>query len=195
MFRLVLLKSLLLLACGGAILTEAAVGSAAAATPTIDWTLRSVDGRAVAMQDMPAKFLLVYFGYTYCPDLCPTALVEIAAVMEELGALAARVQPVFISIDPERDTGEALAQYVASFAAPILPLTGDADQIAAAARQFDFHYVRYQDPGLGGYSFDHSSSFFVLDPARRLIADFATELPPEEIAASLAPLLAAAEPN
>src|SRR5690349_8090290 len=122
-----------------------AVGDAAA---RVDWRLETVDGRTVGPDDLPRKWLLVYFGYIYCPDLCPTALQDIALVLQELGALAGRVQPVFVTIDPERDTPAALAAYVRNFTAPILPLTGTPEAIAAAARQLDMYYVRYRDPSL-----------------------------------------------
>jgi protein SCO1/2 len=169
--------------------------STAAAGPRLDWTLERVDGTPVAIDALPQKWLLVYFGYTYCPDLCPTALQDMATILDALGPLAARIQPVFVTIDPERDTPELLAQYVANFAAPILPLTGTPEAIAAAAREVDFHYVRYHDPSVGGDSFDHSSSFFFIDPERRLAGDFATELDPAEIAAALRDRIATSEPN
>jgi protein SCO1/2 len=156
-----------------------------AADPPVTWTLQAVDHRVVTVTDLPATWLLVYFGYTYCPDLCPTALLEIGDVLRDLGGMAGRVQPVFVTIDPERDTPELLARYVANFAAPIIPLTGTPEQIGGAARQLGYHYVRYRDPGLGGYSFDHTSSFFLVDPGRHLVADFATELTATEIAAGI----------
>jgi protein SCO1/2 len=163
-----------------------AVAGAAAAPPTVDLTLRGLDGRRVQASDLPGKWLIVYFGYTYCPDVCPTALADLVAVLHELGGLADRVQPVFVTIDPERDTPETLALYLSNFDAPILALTGTAEEIAAAAQQFHVHYVRYQDPSLGDYSLDHSSSLFLVDPERRLVADFATpELAVDEIVAGL----------
>lgn len=156
------------------------VASASAKSP-IEWSLRSADGHPVTMRDLPSKWLLIYFGYVYCPDLCPTALYTISIVSQELREQAGQVQPIFISIDPERDTGEVLAQYVTNFEAPIIPLTGTEAEIVAATHQFDFHFVRYQDPGIADYSFDHSSSFFLLDPERNLVADFPTEVPSTEI--------------
>jgi len=176
-------------------LAACSASAALAATAPLDWTLQGTDGHTVHLGDLPPKFLFVYFGYAYCPDLCPTALGEIAVILEELHDLAEHVQPVFISIDPERDTPELLQRYVTNFDAPIIALTGSAAAIEAAARQVDFHFVRYQDPSLNGYSFDHSSSFFVLDPERRLVADFATELTPQEIAVALRALITAPKPN
>jgi cytochrome oxidase Cu insertion factor (SCO1/SenC/PrrC family) len=161
-------------------------GSQAQAATPVDWSLRTVNGSSVTIRDMPAKWLLVYFGYTYCPDICPTALSEMTAVLQQLGAAADRIAPIFITIDPDRDTPELLTQYVANFDARITPLTGTAEQIAAATREFHFHYVRYQDPSVAQYSFDHSSAFFLVDPRRWLVDDFAApDLTAEEIAASL----------
>jgi protein SCO1 len=172
-------------------LALAAGPASGGAAPRLDWSLASTDGRVVRLDDLPRKWLLVYFGYTYCPDLCPTALQDMAVVLEDLGALAERVQPVFVTIDPVRDTPAALAAYVRNFAAPILPLTGTPEAIARAARQLDMYYVRYRDPSLAQYSFDHSSSFFLIDPERRLAGDFATEREPSEIAVELRQRIAA----
>lgn len=169
------------------------MGTATAETRTVAWSLRATDGRIVTPHDLAPKWLLVYFGYTYCPDLCPSALLDIAEILRGLGAEATRIQPVFISIDPERDTPENLARYLESFEAPILGLTGADEEIASAARQFAFHYVRYRDPSLAGDSFDHTSSFFLVDAKSRLRADFATELPPAEIAAGIRDLLLSAD--
>jgi protein SCO1/2 len=170
-------------------------GAAAAAGPRLDWTLQRVDGTPVSIDALPGEWLLVYFGYTYCPDLCPTALQDMTAILGAVGPFAKRIQPVFVTIDPERDTPDLLAQYVGNFAVPILPLTGTPDQIAAAAREVDFHYVRYRDPSVGGDSFDHSSSFFLVGPDRSLAGDFATELDPAEIAAALRDRIAAFDQN
>jgi protein SCO1 len=172
-----------------AMLALALMPPARAETAPIDWSLRGLDGRVVAMRDMPPKWLLIYFGYTYCPDLCPTALIDMAEILRRLDELSAQIQPVFISIDPARDTAELIGQYLTNFALPILALTGSETELHRAAELFDFHYVRYQDPELRGYSFDHSSSFFLVDPDRRSAAAYATEIAPEEIAASLHDLL------
>jgi protein SCO1 len=156
----------------------------------VAFSLASLDGRSVTAADLPARWLLVYFGYTYCPDICPASLLDLSRVLDLLGPLAARVQPIFITIDPERDTPDVLGPYVASIDPRLLALTGSEDEIRTAARQLHYSYVRYQDPKLTSYSIDHSSYFFALDPDRRLAADFATpDLAPEEIAARLRPLL------
>ncbi len=153
-------------------------------------SLQDLDGRAVTANDLRREWLLVYFGYTFCPDICPTALIDLRRVLELLGPLAAQLQPIFITIDPERDTPEVLRSYTAAIDPRLIALTGSEAQIRAAAEQFHFAYVRYQDPSLGSYSIDHSSYFFLVDPARRLAADFATpDLGPEEIAQGLRGLI------
>ncbi len=173
-----------------AVLITSAAHAAETAAPRITLSLQSLDGRKITEADLPRKWLIIYFGYTYCPDICPTALLDLSRLLDLLGPLAARIQPAFITIDPARDTPELLKQYVANFDPRLLALTGSESEIHAAAQQFHFYYVRYQDPKLGAYSIDHSSYFFVIDPDRHLAADFATpDIGPEEIAARLRPLL------
>lgn len=162
----------------------------AQAADRVDWSLQRTDGKPASMRDLPQRWLLVYFGYTSCADICPTALAQLAEVMERLGRDAGRVQPVFVTLDPARDKPATLESYVALFRNDILPLTGSEAAIAAAARRFHVHYTRYQDPKLSDYSIDHSSSFFLVSPQRNLVADFATpDMPPDEIAASILDLL------
>jgi protein SCO1/2 len=159
--------------------------------PPVSFSLKTVDGRAVGVADLPHRWLILYFGYTFCPDICPSSMLDLGRVLDRLGPLAARIQPVFITIDPERDTPELLAQYISTIDPHILALTGSEQEIRAAAQQFHFYYVRYQDPKLGSYSIDHSSYFYIVDPQRRLVADFATpDRDPKEIAAALRLLLA-----
>ena len=106
--------------------------------------------------------LLVFFGYTYCPDVCPTTLGDIAETMAELGSLSAKVQPLFVTIDPARDTTRVLAEYTAAFDPRILGLTGSAAQVAAAARTYNVSYARR---GLGDdYSMDHTATIYVVRP-------------------------------
>jgi protein SCO1/2 len=162
-------------------------GTVAAASPgPAAWTLHALDGKAVGPRDLAPRWALFYLGYTYCADICPASLVDMDEILEGLGDDARRVQPVFVSIDPERDTPELLRRYLENFSAPILALRGSEEEIRALAASLRFHYVRYRDPSLAGDSFDHTSSFFLLDPEGRVAADFATELPPTEIAAAIA---------
>ena len=122
----------------------------------------SKTGQQVSDRTFRGKWLLVFFGYTYCPDVCPTTLSEIAETMSELGPLSANVQPLFVTIDPARDTTKVLAEYTAAFDPRILGLTGTAAQVAAAARIYNVTYIRR---GLADdYSMDHTATIYVVRP-------------------------------
>jgi len=146
------------------------------------------NGNTVTSTDLEGKWLLVYFGYTHCPDACPTALNNIALALSDLGAEKKEVRPVFITIDPERDTSSAMKDYVSAFDAPILALTGSAEAIAQAAKEYRVYYAKHPEPG-GDYSMDHTSIIYVMDPKGRFTASFSGEDPPEQIAARLKKLL------
>jgi len=147
------------------------------------------DGKTVTDADLKGKWSLVYFGYTHCPDACPTALNDISIALDELGPKRGEVRPVFITVDPERDTPDVLKSYVTSFDAPILALTGTPEEIAQAAKGYRVYYAKHPEPG-GDYSMDHSSVIYVMDPEGRFTASFTHESSPEEIAERLKKLLA-----
>jgi protein SCO1/2 len=150
--------------------------------------LTDQNGRTATDADLKGKWSLVYFGYTHCPDACPTALNAISIALEDLGAKRDAVRPVFITVDPERDTPEALKAYVTSFDAPILALTGTPEQIARAAKGYRVYFAKHQEPG-GDYSMDHSSVIYVMDPQGRFTATFTHESTPEQIAERLKKLM------
>jgi protein SCO1/2 len=109
----------------------------------------------------------VFFGFTHCPDVCPTTLAEMATVVRELGPEAKKVQVLFVTVDPERDTAPVLKQYVPSFDPTFLGLYGDADALARTAREFKIVYQKQALPG-GGYSVDHSAGTYIFDTQGRL---------------------------
>jgi protein SCO1 len=146
------------------------------------------NGKTVTDGDLKGKWSLVYFGYTHCPDACPTALNDISIALDELGPQRGAVRPVFITVDPERDTPEVLKSYVTSFDAPILALTGSPEEIAQAAKDYRVYYAKHPEAG-GDYSMDHSSVIYVMDPQGRFTASFTQENSPEEIAERLKKLL------
>jgi protein SCO1 len=150
--------------------------------------LTDQNGKTVTDADLKGKWSLVYFGYTHCPDACPTALNDISIALEDLGAKRDAVRPVFITVDPERDTPEALKAYVTSFDAPILALTGTPDEVAQAAKGYRVYYAKHPEVG-GDYSMDHSSVIYVMDPQGRFTASFTHESTPEQIAERLKNLL------
>ena len=147
------------------------------------------DGKMVTDADLKGKWSLVYFGYTHCPDACPTALNDIAIALDELGSKRSAVRPVFITVDPERDTPEVLKAYVTAFDAPILALTGTPEEVAQAAKGYRVYYAKHPEAG-GDYSMDHSSVIYVMDPEGRFTASFTHQSAPEEIAERLKKLLA-----
>ena len=146
------------------------------------------NGKTVTDADLKGKWSLVYFGYTHCPDACPTALNDISIALEDLGTKRDAVRPVFITVDPERDTPETLKAYVTSFDAPILALTGTPDEVAQAAKGYRVYYAKHPEAG-GDYSMDHSSVIYVMDPQGRFTASFTHESTPEQIAERLKKLL------
>jgi protein SCO1 len=146
------------------------------------------NGNMVTDADLKGKWSLIYFGYTHCPDACPTALNDISIALSELGPKRDAVRPVFITVDPERDTPETLKAYVTSFDAPILALTGTAEQVAKAARGYRVYYAKHPEAG-GDYSMDHSSVIYVMDPEGRFTASFTHESAPEQIAERLKKLI------
>lgn len=165
-------------------------GAAAAGASRFEQiALTDHNGKARTLGDFKSKAVVVVFGDTHCPDLCPTTLAEMARAMRLLGADAARVQVVFVTLDPERDTRALLAHYVPSFYPGFLGLYGDAVQTAQAARDFGVFYQEQPGSTPGNYSLDHTAGSFVLDPKGelRLLLHYGIE--PEKIAADIRRLL------
>lgn len=118
-------------------------------------------GKTVTDRSFRGRMMLIYFGYTYCPDACPTALNNISQAMAKLGPDANKVVPLFISIDPDRDTPKVMAAYTKAFDPRIQGLTGSAAETATAAKEFAVYYKKHEEPG-GGYLMDHSSLIYVI---------------------------------
>jgi len=156
------------------------------------FSLEGSDGRTVTDQTYRDKWQLIYFGYTLCPDACPTALNDIASAMETLGPLAQKVQPIFITIDPQRDTRDVMASYVKAFDNRLVGLTGTPEQIAAAARAFRVYYAKAPDKDApDGYLMDHSSVIYVMRPGDfHFVATFTHETSPDQMAERLRKLIA-----
>ena len=151
-----------------------------------DFELTDHQGMARTDEDFAGRWLLVFFGFANCPDVCPTTLAEVAGVMDGLGAKAGRVQPLFISIDPERDTPAALAEFVPRFDAGIIGLTGTSAQISATARSFYIYYEKIEEAAApDGYSMSHSSQLFLFGPDGAYVTAYAYGTPAEEIIADL----------
>jgi protein SCO1 len=133
-----------------------------------DFPLPDVDGRMRSVKDFAGKVVVVFFGYTQCPDACPTTLAEIAQAKKLLGADGDKVQPVLITVDPERDTPQVLKAYVGNFGPDFIALRGSPDQTAAVAKDFKVYYKKVETKKGGTYLMDHSASSYVYDPQGRL---------------------------
>lgn len=133
-------------------------------------------------RDFSGQWLLIFFGFANCPDICPTTLAEVAAVMEGLGTDAEKVQPIFISIDPERDTPAALSEFVPLFNEDIIGLTGTPTQIAETSESFPIFFERIEEASApDGYTMGHTSHLFLLDPQAGFADSWAYSTPAEEI--------------
>ncbi|CAH0287523.1 hypothetical protein ROS9278_04130 [Roseomonas sp. CECT 9278] len=149
------------------------------------FTLVDHTGRTVTDRDFAGRPLLVYFGFTYCPDVCPTELGTIAAALDAMGPAGERVTPILVTIDPERDTPAALADYVSRFHPRMIGLTGSAEQVAAAARAYRVYYARVRPRDSTDYLMDHSSFIYFVGPDGRVRSLFRPETTPEAIAAAI----------
>jgi len=146
------------------------------------------NGNAFTEAALQGKWHLVFFGYTHCPDTCPTTLNELALALDKLGAKKRQVDIVFVSVDPERDTPELMKSYVASFDAPIVALTGSADEVKQAAKAFRVFYAKHPRSD-GGYDMDHSAVIYIMDPQGRFTATLTPDIPADAVAQRLEKLL------
>jgi protein SCO1/2 len=133
-----------------------------------DFSLTDHNGKLRTLADFRGKVVVLFFGYTHCPDVCPTTLAELAETMKRLGKDADRVQVLFTTLDPERDTAELLAQYVPAFGPTFLGLRGDAEATARTAQEFKIFYQKQPGRTPGSYTLDHSAGTFLFDPQGRL---------------------------
>lgn len=136
------------------------------------FSLVDQNGRRVSEKDFRGKYMLVFFGYTYCPDVCPTELQVMTEALAQMGAKGEEVQPVFISIDPGRDTPEAVKAYVENFSPRLIGLTGSAAEIAVAARAFRVYYKKAENGAADAYLMDHSSILYLMDRSGRFARHF-----------------------
>jgi protein SCO1/2 len=154
-----------------------------------DFALRDPDGRLRRLADFEGRAVLLVFGFTQCPDVCPTALIRATAVREMLGPLAQQLQVLFVTVDPERDTPELLRNYTAAFHPDFLGLHADAEGTAELARAFKIHYAKV--PTGSSYTMDHSTLSYVFDARGRLRLAVRHDQSAEELAQDIRTLLAA----
>jgi protein SCO1/2 len=142
------------------------------------------DGRTVTEQDMKGKPFLVFFGFTHCPDVCPTALFDISEVFRKLGPDADRAAALFITVDPERDTPEAMKSYLSSFDPHLRGLTGDEAAIDRVTKAYRAYAKKVPNPD-GSYTMDHTALVYLMDKEGRFVAPFNLKRRPEDSAADL----------
>ena len=128
-----------------------------------DFALTDHTGKPRTLADFKGKIVVMFFGYTQCPDVCPTTMAEMSAVMQELGPQADQVQVLFATIDPERDTQQLLAQYVPAFDKRFLGLYGTPEQVAKVAKEFKVYYAKVPGKTPGSYTMDHTAASYVFD--------------------------------
>jgi protein SCO1/2 len=133
-----------------------------------DLPLTDHNGQPRHLRDFAGKVVVVFFGYTQCPDVCPTSMSELAEVKRALGDQGGKLQGIFVTVDPERDTPEVLKAYMANFDPSFLALTGTPEQLAAVAKDFKIYYKRVEGQTPTSYTMDHSAGSYVYDTAGRL---------------------------
>jgi protein SCO1/2 len=145
--------------------------------------LQNGTGRAVMSEDFHDRFQLVTFGFTGCPDVCPTTMLELQQVMVALGERAKQVQPIFITVDPERDTGPVIDAYTHNFDTRILGLTGSPELVRWAANNFKVQYEKVREPGAAAniYTMDHTAGLFLIGPDGQRITKFAYGTPAKDM--------------
>lgn len=153
------------------------------------FTLTNQDGEKESTRVHKGKYKLVYFGFTHCPAICPTELQKIAQAMHDLGPQASQVQPIFVTVDPERDTVAVMKDYVDLFNMGLVGYTGTKEEIEAVKKQYRIYAAQTQEEGMSEYTVDHSSFIYLLNGEDKVVDLYKTEDAPEVIAARVKALL------
>ena len=146
-------------------------------------------GKLVSLEDFHGKLVMLFFGFTHCPDVCPTTLLKAAQIRKQLGPDSARMQVLFVTVDPERDTPEILSKYVPAFDPSFIGLRGDPAETGKAAREFKVFYQKVPNRDGTSYNVDHTAASYILDTEGRLRLFVRHTQPAEEIVADLQQLL------
>jgi len=160
---------------GAGVPTAAAIGG--------PFQLVNQDGRGVSAQDLKGHPFLVFFGFTHCPDVCPTTLFEVSEVLRALGRDADKVNALFVTVDPERDTPDKLKEYLSSFDPHLTGLTGSPEAVAAMTKAYRVYVKKV--PQAEGYTMDHTAIVYLMDKEGRFVAPFSLKRPPADAAADL----------
>lgn len=150
-----------------------------------DYTLLNGAGETVTNTDFSGQYKLIFFGFTFCPAVCPTELSKLASVLDQLGPTAKSIEPIFISVDPERDTPDVIKEYTQQFHQSIVGLTGSRAQIDSVLDGFKIYASKVEMEGMDGYMVDHSSFTYFLGPDDRLLALFKPQDSAEDIVSSI----------
>jgi protein SCO1/2 len=154
------------------------------------FSLVDQDGKRVTQTSFRGKIELIYFGYTHCPDVCPTSLNIIAAALKSLGLQANEIEPIFITLDPERDTREVIGEYVSYFVPGMRGLTGTSEEIAKVTKEFGIYYSKAERAGSDQpYTIDHANRVFLMDRQGRLAKSFSGNLTVDQIVDGLRSVL------
>lgn len=149
------------------------------------FTLTDHTGKKVTEKDFTGKYRLIYFGFTYCPAICPTELAKITSAMKLVGDKSKEIQPIFITVDPERDTTDSIAKYISMFHPSLVGLRGTAEETKAVTKAYKIYFAKVQDESMSDYTMDHSSFIYFMAPDDRLLRIFRMEDSPEEMAKTI----------
>jgi protein SCO1/2 len=154
--------------------------------PDVGGPFRLIDqaGKPVSDADFRGRYMLIYFGYSFCPDVCPTTLGVMSQALDKLGVQGRRIVPVFVTIDPARDTPKVLAQYVKAFGPQFVGLTGSAANIKAVEKEYRVYAAKEPLPG-GGYAMSHSSVIYLIGPDGKLVTFYDEAISPDDLAKDL----------
>ena len=171
------------------------VGSAAEAEISYGGTFILVDqhGRPVTDENFRGKYMLIAFGYTHCPDICPTLLADMANAMTRLGPESGEITPIFVTLDPERDTPKVMADYVSSFSPRMVGLTGPEEYIASAAQKYHIKYEKHPEKN-GDYSIDHTAAIFLMGRDGKFLERFSSGVKTDEMVERIRARLKAGNP-
>jgi protein SCO1/2 len=136
-------------------------------------------------KDFHGKYTLVFFGYTYCPDVCPATLAIMAAALDKMGPRSDNIVPIFITVDPKRDTPDKIKSYLSSFGRRFVGLTGAPEAIANVAKEYRVYYKEHPPENGGEYTVDHSGVVYLMDPNGKFIANYSLDTSPDTLAADL----------
>lgn len=172
-----------------AVLLMAAGVAGNAAAPGGDFTLTRADGRPFSLRELRGRVVVLSFGYTSCPDVCPTTLANVSALMRSLGPRSGEVVPLFISVDPRRDTPKRLGEYLAWFHPAIIGLTGSEAQLRRIAKQYGTFFTYQGDTEAGDYEVNHSGSLYLIDRDGKLARIVPYGMPPSQLVESVEALI------